>query len=362
MRQRTGVQCAAPPLETIVKDAVVRLLPDGATRDVSTITVTDSTVGPGQLNEHFRVDTADSGSFLVKVTRRGGLGALQGEAVALRMLAEASDDDDSLQVPQSLATGSIDSGLRAWMVLRWIDYSPFGAAIPSVQAQLGAALARLHMRSAERMQDVHQGRFGFPVSTWLGAAEQENEWSPVGDWLGFFVSRRLQPRLTAAVTKFGDAWGTSNENVLALSTVGSRLCHVSVLRCLFEGVTVRPSLIHGDLFMGNAGSHGKGRVACLYDAASYFAHDEMDLALSTMWGRFGPGFYESYHRVRGPTAPHFAERQELYRLYYLLTMLVLHGPGYGSRGSVENPDGYLERCVRSLTDLDELTRRGSPPR
>lgn len=73
-----------------------------------------------------------------------------------------------------------------------------------------------------------------------------------------------------------------------------------------------------------------------------------------MWGKFSPAFYVAYREVRGPALPRFDDRQELYRLYYLLTMLVLHGAGYGSRGNSDNPDGYYERCVRSLTRLDKL--------
>lgn len=64
-----------------------------------------------------------------------------------------------------------------------------------------------------------------------------------------------------------------------------------------------------------------------------------------MWGRFSQGFYDAYHSERGPPQPRFEARQELYRLYYLLSMLVLHGPGFGAGGSVENPNGYFERCV-----------------
>jgi hypothetical protein len=58
---------------------------------------------------------------------------------------------------------------------------------------------------------------------------------------------------------------------------------------------------------------------------SCFGHDEMDLALSSMWGKFSPAFYDAYYQVHGASAPGFDRRQVLYRLYYLLTMLVLHG-------------------------------------
>jgi fructosamine-3-kinase len=257
----------ATPLESILRDAVAKVAAPNRDIDPASISVIDATVGPGQLNEHYRVTVADSASFLCKVSRRGGEEAFLGEALSLKLLAEACDDNDDLSVTVPLASGSIDSGLRAYSVFPWVDFAPFGSAIPSVQKALGAGLARIHMRSADVLYDVHQGRFGFPVATWLGGAPQANDWSAPGDWLGFFVSQRLEPRLQEALNGFGEQWGTSNESVLALNKLGSRVCSVRSLRVLFEGVDVSPSLLHGDMFMGNAGSYGRGRVACLYDAA-----------------------------------------------------------------------------------------------
>lgn len=198
---------------------------------------------------------------MCKVSRRGGFEAFEGEATALRLLDEASGDD--LFVAQSLSVGTIDSGLRAYSIFPWIDYAPFGSAIPSVQEKIGRALARLHMRSSAAMTHIHCGRFGFDRPTWLGGIGQDNSWSDPGDWTGFFVERRLRPRLEAAAQRFGEdaGYGTSNEAVLALSTIGDRVCSQAMMDYLFEGVTVEPSLVHGDLFMGNCGSFGPGRKA-----------------------------------------------------------------------------------------------------
>lgn len=255
---------AAVPLKTVLQEAVSALVPAVAP---SSVTVEETTVGPGQLNEHYRLTAGNSGSFLVKVSRRGGLEALRGESLALSLLAEVCENDDELDVHVPLAVSSIDSGLRAYSVLPWVDFAPFGSSISSVQKALGAGLARMHMRSVKRLQHVHKGRFGFPLPTWLGAAAQQNDWSEPGDWLGFFVSQRLRPRLDEAAQKFGHEWGTSNEDVLALTTLGDRICSVQVLQPLFADCDIVPALVHGDAFMGNTGAHGKMRTACLYDPA-----------------------------------------------------------------------------------------------
>lgn len=258
---------AAVPLKTVLQEAVAALVP--ATAPAS-VTVEETTVGPGQLNQHYRLTAGNGGSFLVKVSRRGGLDSLHGESLALSLLAEVCENDEELDVHVPLAVSSIDSGLRAYSLLPWVDFAPFGSSIPSVQKALGAGLARIHMRSVERLRHVHRGRFGFPVTTWLGAAAQKNDWSLPGDWVGFFVSQRLKPRLDEAAQKFGHEWGTSNENVLALTTLGVRICNVEALEPLFADCDIAPALVHGDAFMGNTGAIGKSRTACFYDPA--FVH------------------------------------------------------------------------------------------
>lgn len=258
---------AAVPLKTVLQEAIAALVPAVAP---SSVTVEETTVGPGQLNEHYRLTAGNSGSFLVKVSRRGGMEALRGESLALSLLAEVCENDEELDVHVPLAVASIDSGLRAYSVLPWVDFAPFGSSISSVQKALGAGLARMHMRSVERLRHVHKERFGFPVPTWLGAAAQQNEWSMPGDWVGFFVSQRLRPRLDEAAQKFGHEWGTSNETVLALTTLGDRICNAQALQPLFADCDIAPALVHGDAFMGNTGAHGKSRTACLYDPA--FVH------------------------------------------------------------------------------------------
>lgn len=271
-RRQSPICCVASPyapapLESVLRDAVAKLMVSEGTFDPAAISIADTTVGPGQLNEHYRLTASDEVSFLCKVSRRGGEEAFHGEALALKLLAESCQDNESLFVNVPLAVSSIDTGLRAYTILPWIDFAPFGSAIPSVQKALGAGLAKIHMQSVEKLRYIHENRFGFPVTTWLGAASQDNDWSAPGDWLGFFVSQRLRPRLKDALEKFGEEWGTSNENVLALTTLGSRVCDVQALQPLFEDCVVSPALLHGDLFMGNAGSHGKVRRACIYDAA-----------------------------------------------------------------------------------------------
>jgi fructosamine-3-kinase len=91
--------------------------------------------------------------------------------------------------------------------------------------------------------------------------------------------------------------------------------------------SIRPSLLHGDLWGGNwmAGPDG---VPYLIDPAAYYGHREVDLAFSQLFGGFPTRFYEAYQET-WPLDPGYEERKPLYQLYYLLVHLNLFGESYG---------------------------------
>ena len=65
----------------------------------------------------------------------------------------------------------------------------------------------------------------------------------------------------------------------------------------------------------------------LIDPAASFAHREMDLAMSRLFGGFDDVFYQSYEAT-WPLEPGFDDRLEVYQLYYLLVHVNLFGGGY----------------------------------
>jgi protein-ribulosamine 3-kinase len=305
------------------------------------VSVTDVTVAPGQQNEHFRVEVNEPGGsvYLAKVSRRGGVEAFAGERASLKALAKVSAScGGDILVSAPVLVGTIDSGLRAYSIFPWLHFAPFGAAIPHVQRALATGMARIHQASADDTAS-HHGQFGFGETTYLGALPQDNSWA--SDWIHFFIAQRLQPLFSTALERFSNSYGTSNESANALRNLGTRIIQEDsdVVSYLFDGITICPSLVHGDLFMGNCGATVNERRAVVYDPASFYGHDEYDLALSSMWGRFSDDFYIAYHDARGPPQPRFADRQLIYRLHYLLQMLVVHGPGFGSGGNSAAPDG-----------------------
>jgi fructosamine-3-kinase len=53
----------------------------------------------------------------------------------------------------------------------------------------------------------------------------------------------------------------------------------------------------------------------VFDPAVYVGDGEVDLAMTELFGGFGPAFMRAYESVR-PIAPGYALRRDLYNLYH----------------------------------------------
>jgi fructosamine-3-kinase len=94
---------------------------------------------------------------------------------------------------------------------------------------------------------------------------------------------------------------------------------------LLEGHKPQPSLLHGDLWGGNAGFTAEGPV--LFDPAVYYGDREADLAMTELFGGFPQEFYSSYNKI-WPLDDGYERRKHLYNLYHLLNHLNLFGSSY----------------------------------
>ncbi|KAH4029372.1 protein-ribulosamine 3-kinase [Parastagonospora nodorum] len=84
-----------------------------------------------------------------------------------------------------------------------------------------------------------------------------------------------------------------------------------------EGRTVKPSLIHGDLWGGNVGTDARTGEVYIFDASSYYAHHEMEVAIWRYVPNtfIGTGVYlEEYIAQMGFSEPkvQFDDRHRLY--------------------------------------------------
>lgn len=89
------------------------------------------------------------------------------------------------------------------------------------------------------------------------------------------------------------------------------------------------SLLHGDLWAGNKGFTPAGQPV-IFDPASYYGDREADIAMTELFGGFGPSFYSAYE-AHSPLPDGYRLRRELYNLYHMLNHLNLFGSGYLSR-------------------------------
>ena len=90
--------------------------------------------------------------------------------------------------------------------------------------------------------------------------------------------------------------------------------------------TIHASPLHGDLWSGNYLISNKGEPY-LIDPSFYYGHNEVDLAMSMLFGGFSDGFYRAYHEII-PPHDNQAAIMDIYQLYYLLVHLNLFGNSY----------------------------------
>eukprot|EP00439_Symbiodinium_sp_Y106_P024466 s1336_g2.t9 len=154
------------------------------------------------------------------------------------------------------------------------------------------------------MLEYRSSRFGFEVNNTIGETPQRNPWSD--DWVAFYRDHRLGYQVDMA----DDGYLTRLFNA-----VSPRLPE------LFDGVDVRPSILHGDFWTGNIGVV-KGKPA-IFDPAAYYGHHEAEWGMS--WcASLSDEFWEGY-RERIPEQPGFEARRPLYQAYHQINHYNLFG-------------------------------------
>ncbi|KAA8491999.1 Protein-ribulosamine 3-kinase, chloroplastic [Porphyridium purpureum] len=246
----------------------------------------------------FKVETQSGTPLFVKMSTSEPLSMFQGEAEGLRAMHQTH----TIRVPNAIHYGELSARPGAtFIVMEHLDMRG-----RSSQKELGLALAKLHL-AEPAVQEAKQGMFGFHVNNTIGGTFQPNEWTD--SWVDFFREKRIMHQIKLAKSA-------------ELRNLATRLC--DRLPSYFEGITVQPSVLHGDLWSGNIGA-ANGEVA-IFDPATYYGHHEAEFGMSWCAG-FGPEFWDAYHSLI-PRAPGFKERHKIYTLYHYLNHYNLFGGGY----------------------------------
>jgi len=247
--------------------------------------------------------------WFVKLNAAQALPMFEAEQDGLAALAATN----AFRVPRPLCSGIAEG--QACLVLEYLDLRPIAERGDAVAC--GRALAALHRTTG--------ARYGWPRDNFIGATPQSNV--EHDSWARFFAEARLRPQLARAA-----AHGA------ALLKKGESLA--DKLPALFLDYRPQASLLHGDLWHGNAALCGE--APAVFDPAVYHGDRETDLAMTELFGGFPEAFYAAY-REAWPLSEGYETRKTLYNLYHVLNHLNLFGSGY--LGQAER---MIERLLAEL--------------
>ncbi|MEX2151459.1 MAG: fructosamine kinase family protein [Steroidobacteraceae bacterium] len=236
---------------------------------------------------------------------------LDAEADGLERLAQAG----AIRVPRLLGQGTTE--IEAFLEIEELDLRPADGAS---DARMGRALARLHATSG--------AAYGLERDNAIGATRQAN--AQASDWAAFWRERRLGFQLDLAET---NGYGGR------LQDRGRRL--LDAVPAFFVAYRPQPSLLHGDLWGGNRAMLADG-TPVVYDPAVYYGDREAELAMTQLFGGFGPRFYSAYDEAWPPDTGR-AARRDLYNLYHVLNHLNLFGGGYRAQA-----ESMIDRLLAEL--------------
>lgn len=165
-------------------------------------------------------------------------------------------------VPKPLAWGAYDAVPDTHFFL--CEFRDMVDDMPDPH-KFGSLLAGLHQSSASPT-----GKFGFHTTTYAGSLPQFVGWED--SWETFFT-KSMRHALDLETERRG-----TTEELESLSKVLFDKVIPRLLRPLeSNGRSVKPSLVHGDLWYGNSGIDKESDQPLVFDACCFYAHNECEL-------------------------------------------------------------------------------------
>ncbi|KAI1284206.1 Fructosamine kinase-domain-containing protein [Xylaria sp. FL0933] len=165
---------------------------------------------------------------------------------------------------------------------------------------------------SDRSSESPTGKFEYHITTYSGNLPQMTEWED--SWEAFF-SKSLRHALDLEIAAKGH-----HPKFDALLPV---LFDVVILRLLRppenEGRSIKPSLVHGDLWYANSRIDQNTGESLIFDAYCFYAHSEYE---SGQWrpacNRFRTEYLNAYHDYIQISAPEedYDGRLEVYKLRF----------------------------------------------
>ena len=274
-------------------------------------------VSGGCINQGYAISSSKH-TYFAKINQASQVAMFEAETLGLQQMAETQ----TIRVPQPICWGT--EGNSAYIVLEWLDLR--GGGGDRVWEDMGRKLAQMHkyippqhppgLKGGEEGDfAVVGGRFGWDVDNTIGSTPQINQWT--ADWAEFWAEHRIGYQLKLANRRGGNF--NRGESLLA------------AIPKLLEGYKPQPSLVHGDLWGGNASVTATGEPV-IFDPAAYWGDREVDVAMTELFGGFSAAFYRGYNEVWLLDSG-YEKRKTLYNLYHVLNHFNLFGGGYESQAN-----------------------------
>lgn len=204
--------------------------------------------------------------------------------------------------PKPIAWGTYQSTPNTHFFL--CDYRDMIEEMPDPH-KFTARLAALHQNSKSP-----NGKFGFHVTTYSGNLPQMNEWED--SWETYFA-KNMRLALDLEIK----AKGYDPEFDVLVPTLFDKVIPRLLRPLESEGRSVKPSLVHGDLWYANSGIDLATDESLVFDACCFYAHNEYEFGQwRPVCNRFGAEYLAAYHSYVQISAPEedYDGRLDLYKL------------------------------------------------
>ena len=251
----------------------------------------------GDIHNAWRIEFSNKKLFLKRNIRNKKF--LEFEKYCLQNLRKYINQEN-LVIPEVIEYKNIKN--IEILLIEWIDIDMHNFD----QKKLGKGLGELHLKSAESNPKM----FGFPVEGFIGTTDQKKGLED--NWIDCFLNLRIIPQLLSLKSRILDKEIINKVK----EKIQSELRNHKPIN----------ALVHGDLWSGNAGMDKNGK-GVIFDPASWWADNEVDIAMTKLFGGFRKEFYEEYHRIF-PIKNGFEKRIIIYNFYHILNHANMFGGGY----------------------------------
>ena len=195
-------------------------------------------------------------SFFIKViSNESGKEMMHGEFESMSTIHNLLPDF----VPEPMAWGTYDTIPDTHFFL--CHFREMIDEMPDPQ-RFTARLAALHEKSRSP-----EGKFGFHVTTYTGNLPQANGWE--ASWETYFAKS-----MRRALDLELEAKGPDPEFDTLVPVLFDKVIPRLLRPLESDGRSVKPSLVHGDLWYANSGIDVGTGESLIFDACSFYAHNE----------------------------------------------------------------------------------------